>query len=180
MKESNFKGIWIPKEILLNSELTDKEKIVLSIAISFSEDNKTCYVGNRYLSKLLNVTQNRASKIVSALQDKGYVDIQMDYYEDKKSIKNRRIILKDKTTQDIVKNNNRYSCFGQEGIVNKDNMYSLLEQWGIVPKGKYIKNNNKKDNKKIYNKEYDFQKPFFENKEDYEKLYDNWYLNKFV
>ena len=58
-------------------------------------------------------------------------------------------------------------------IVNKDNMYSLLEQWGIVPKGKYIKNNNKKDNKKIYNKEYDFQKPFFENKEDYEKLYDN-------
>ena len=61
MKESNFKGIWIPKEILLDEKLTDKEKIVLSIVISFSEDNKTCYVGNRYLSKLLNVTQNRAS-----------------------------------------------------------------------------------------------------------------------
>ena len=67
MNDSNFKGIWIPKEILLDARLTDKEKIVLSIVISFSEDNKTCYVGNRYLSKLLNVTQNRASKIVSSL-----------------------------------------------------------------------------------------------------------------
>lgn len=152
MKESNFKGIWIPKEILLDEKLTDKEKIVLSIVISFSEDNKTCYVGNRYLSKLLNVTQNRASKIVSSLQEKGYVDVKMEYYEDKNSIKNRKIILSDKV----------------EGIVKKDNRYCYLEQEGIVPKGKYIINNNKK----YYNKEYEFQKLTY-TEEELNSLYSN-------
>ena len=125
---------------------------MLSIVISFSEDNKTCYVGNRYLSKLLNVTQNRASKIVSSLQEKGYIEVQMDYYEDKNSIKNRIIIL-----------SNRVS-----GIVKKDNRYCYLEQEGIVPKGKYIINNNKK----YYNKEYEFQKIKFD-EEDLNSLYSN-------
>ena len=153
MKESNFKGIWIPKEVLLNTELTDKEKIVLSIVISFMEDDKICYVGNRYLAKLLNVTQNRASKIVSSLQDKGYADVEMEYYEDKNSIKNRKIILTDKTIQ---------------GIVKKDNRYCYLEPEGIVSKGKYIKNNNIK----YYNNKYDFQKAGLD-KSEWEKLYDN-------
>ena len=153
MKESNFKGIWIPKEILLDEKLTDKEKIVLSIVISFSEDNKTCYVGNRYLSKLLNVTQNRASKIVSSLQEKGYIEVQMDYYEDKNSIKSRIIILSDKV----------------RGIVKKDNRYCYLEPEGIVPKGKYIKNNNIK----YYKDKYDFQKAGLD-KSEWEKMYDNW------
>ena len=152
MKESNFKGIWIPKEILLDEKLTDKEKIVLSIVISFSEDNKTCYVGNRYLARLLNVTQNRASKIVSSLQDKGYVEVQMDYYEDKNSIKNRKIILSDKI----------------EGIVKKDNRYCYFGQEGIVRKGKYIINNNIK----YYNNKYNFQKEDLK-KENLEDLYEN-------
>lgn len=152
MKESNFKGIWIPKEILLDEKLTDKEKIVLSIVISFSEDNKTCYVGNRYLARLLNVTQNRASKIVSSLQDKGYVEVQMDYYEDKNSIKNRKIILSDKI----------------EGIVKKDNRYCYLGQEGIVRKGNYIINNNIK----YYNNKYNFQKEDLK-KENLEDLYEN-------
>lgn len=152
MNDSNFKGIWIPKEILLDARLTDKEKIVLSIVISFSEDNKTCYVGNRYLSKLLNVTQNRASKIVSSLQEKGYIEVQMDYYEDKNSIKSRIIILSDKV----------------RGIVKKDNRYCYLEQEAMVPKGKYIINNNKK----YYNKEYEFQKVIFD-EEDLNSLYSN-------
>lgn len=150
MKESNFKGIWIPKEILLNNDLTDKEKIVLSISLCFSEDDKACYVGNRYLARILNVTQNRASKIVSSLQDKGYVEVKMNYYEDKNSIKNREIILTDKALKGIVKKDNRYCYLGQEGI---------------VPKGKYIKYNNK-----IINKRYNFQNAVFE---EWDKLYDN-------
>ena len=148
MKETNFKGIWIPKEVLLNTELTDKEKIVLSIVISLMKDDKVCYVGNRYLAKLLNITQNRASKIVSSLQDKGYVDVKMEYYEDNNSIKNRMITLK--------------------GIVKKDNRYGYLEQEPMVPKGKYIKNNNIK----YYNNKYDFQKASLD-KSEWEKLYDN-------
>ena len=150
MKESNFKGIWIPKEILLDEKLTDKEKIVLSIVISFSEDNKTCYVGNRYLSKLLNVTQNRAS--VSSLQDKDYVQVQMDYYENTNNIKNRIIVLSDKI----------------EGIVKKDNRYCYLEQGPVVEKGKYIKNIYNK----YYNKEYEFQKLTY-TEEELNSLYSN-------
>lgn len=150
MSELKFKGVWIPKSILLNNELTDKEKIVLAIVFSFSEDGKSCFVGNRYLSKLLNVTPNRSSKIVSSLEDKGYVLVKMNYYEETRNIKNREIIL----TEKFLK-----------GIVISNNTYGRLEQEPIVPKGKYIKNKYKK-----YYNIYNFQKQTFE---DWDELYDN-------
>ena len=34
-----LKGLWIPAEILLNEELSDKEKIILSMILYLSEEN---------------------------------------------------------------------------------------------------------------------------------------------
>ena len=43
-----LKGLWIPAEILLNEELSDKEKIILSIIWYLSEETKSYFTSNKY------------------------------------------------------------------------------------------------------------------------------------
>ena len=45
-----LKGIWIPAEILLNEEVSDKEKIILAIILYLSEETKSCFASNKYIA----------------------------------------------------------------------------------------------------------------------------------
>lgn len=47
-----LKGLWIPAEILLNEDLSDKEKIILAIILYLSEETKSCFASNKYIAKL--------------------------------------------------------------------------------------------------------------------------------
>ncbi|MFR8103494.1 MAG: hypothetical protein ACLU8F_00140 [Clostridia bacterium] len=51
-----LKGLWIPVEILLNEELNDKEKIVLSMILYLSEETKSCFASNKYIANIVDVT----------------------------------------------------------------------------------------------------------------------------
>ena len=41
MSNLNLKGIWIPIEILTDNKLSDKEKIIYTIIIYLSKENKS-------------------------------------------------------------------------------------------------------------------------------------------
>ena len=97
-----LKGLWIPAEILLNKELSDKEKIILSMILYLSEEKGSCFASNKYISIIVNVTPERVSKIISSLKDKGYVKVKLKYKTDSKEIEERQILH-------IVENINRYS-----------------------------------------------------------------------
>lgn len=56
MKE--FKGIWLPKEVIKNTNLNDKEKMIYAMILSLSK-NQECTVTNAYISKIFNITQYR-------------------------------------------------------------------------------------------------------------------------
>ena len=73
MSKPKLKGLWIPGEILLKNDLSDKEKIILSMVLYLSDDTGSCFVSNKYIASIVNVTSDRVSKIVSSLKDKGYV-----------------------------------------------------------------------------------------------------------
>jgi len=106
MNKLKIKGIWIPKEILLNNEISDKEKILLSIILYLSTELDYCFCSNRYLSKILGVTINRVSKLISSLKNKGYIEVILNYDEDKNYIKSRELKLTDK----ILKYINKDKC----------------------------------------------------------------------
>ncbi len=88
MKE--FKGIWIPYEVLTDIKLNDKEKIIYSMILALSKENE-CIMSNAYISKLLDITKIQASRIVNSLEKKGYIKIQMIYKENSKEIALRKI-----------------------------------------------------------------------------------------
>lgn len=109
MSRQKLKGLWIPAEILLNNDLSYKEKIVLSMVLYLSDDTGSCFASNKYIASIVNVTSDRVSKIVSSLKDKGNVDVNLKYKIDTKEIKERQIIP-------IAERINRYSEKYLEGI----------------------------------------------------------------
>ena len=117
-----FKGVWIPYEILTDVKLNDKEKIVYSMILYLSKE-KECIISNLYISKLLNITKIQSSRIVNSLKKKGYIKVEMNYKENSKEIDLRKItpIYKNVDTykqfdtkpintnvKEIINNNNKY------------------------------------------------------------------------
>lgn len=166
-----LKGLWIPAEILLNKELSDKEKIILSMILYLSEEKGSCFASNKYIANIVKVTHERVSKIISSLKDKGYVNVKLKYKTDSKEIEQRQIIP-------IVENINRYSQKLQEGIEEDNYLDSQKQPYPIDKKDKDIINNIK--NKKIYNNSSNSNKQYKLNYKgrdytnfDFTKLYAN-------
>ena len=132
-----LKGFWIPAEILLNKDLSDKEKIILSMILYLSEEKGNCFASNKYIASIVNVTPERVSKIIRSLKDKGYVKVKLKYKIDSKEIEERQITP-------IVENINRYSEKVQEGIDNNNYSDSEKRPYPIGKNNKDIINNIKK------------------------------------
>ena len=155
-----LKGLWIPAEILLNEDLSDKEKIILSMILYLSEESKSCFASNKYIANIVNVTHERVSKIISSLKDKGYVNVKLKYKTDSKEIEERQITP-------IVENINRYSQDVQEGTQTNNYSDSQKQPYPIVE--------NDKDIRKSYNilKKEDFLFTDVEHKEQERVIINN-------
>ena len=98
MSNLNLKGIWIPIEILTDEKLSDKEKIIYSIIWYLSKQNSYCYLTNKTISELLNISITQVSKLVNSLKDKKYIDIELIYKENSKQVEMRKLIPINKNT----------------------------------------------------------------------------------
>lgn len=171
MNKQKLKGLWIPAEILLNEELTDKEKIILSMIVYLSEETKSCFASNKYIASIVNVTPDRVSKIISTLREKKYIDVKLKYKTDSKEIESRQIIpVKEKINIYSQKHlypidENNYSATKKELVPIGNNDKDIINN---------IKNKNIYDNRTNNNKKY---KPNYEQRDytdyDYTKLYAN-------
>ena len=160
-----LKGLWIPAEILFNKDLSDKEKLILSMILYLSEENKCCFASNKYFASIVNVTANRISKIISSLNTKEYINIKLKYKTDSKEIEERQIIP-------IVKNINRYCQNQQEGIGENNYSNNQKQQYPIGKNDKDIIYNIK--NKNNYNN--NTSKSNYKRYSNYEQRnYDNFH-----
>lgn len=121
MKE--FKGVWIPYEIVTDIKLNDKEKIVYSMILYLSKE-KECIISNSYISELLNITKIQSSRIINSLKKKGYMKVEMTYKENSKEIALRKItpIYKNVNTYKQI-NTNPINTNVKEIINNNKNKY---------------------------------------------------------
>lgn len=171
MAIQKLKGLWIPSEILLNEELTDKEKIILAMILYLSEETKSCFASNKYIANIVNITADRVSKIISSLREKNYIKVKLKYKKDSKEIEKRQI-------SPIVENINRYSQKYQEIVGINNYSDSQKQPYPMGENDKDIINNIK--NKKIYNNSSNNNKKYKSNYKgrdytnfDFTKLYAN-------
>ena len=119
----DFKGIFIPKEIWLDDNLSAIDKIILSEIYSLDvEDSDGCYASNEYLSKFCKCSVTKVSTSISNLINLGYVRIA-------KSDGRKRFLkvsLSKFESQTIKKRKSAYQKVKQSNIDNNiDDEYSI-------------------------------------------------------
>lgn len=70
----DFKGIWIPKEIWLNRELSLPEKILFAEIHSLS-GNEGCFASNEYFSEFLGISIRQMLRSLAILKKKNLVSV---------------------------------------------------------------------------------------------------------
>lgn len=86
--DRDFKGVWIPKEIWLNKDLTLQEKVFL-VEIDSLDNNEGCYASNQYFADFFGLSTTRVSLIIKSLIEKGYIKSTIIYKEGTKQILKR-------------------------------------------------------------------------------------------
>ncbi len=68
-----FLGIWIPKEIYLNKDLSWTDKILV-IEINSLDNERGCFASNDYFAEFLGVTKTTISTSISKLKKLGFIE----------------------------------------------------------------------------------------------------------
>ena len=77
MNESrDFKGVWIPKKVWLDTRLNALDKIILMEIDSLDQGEKGCYASNEHLAKFCQCSKTKVSTAISKLIECGYLYIQ--------------------------------------------------------------------------------------------------------
>lgn len=73
MTDRDFKGVWIPKEIWLNEELTMLEKVIF-VEIDSLDGPDHCYASNEYFATFCNCSESKVSKAIKKLKELGMIE----------------------------------------------------------------------------------------------------------
>ena len=148
-QQRQFKGIWIPKEIWLNKDLTFQEKIILVEIDSYDDGQVGCFATNKHFVNNFGINSSRISQIIQSLQRKNYITITYDF--NGKEIIKRYLHI------------NRPPYPPKEGM-SKINIGMLKNEMGVCQfdKGGYVKklkdNNTNINNKEERKKETNYDK----------------------
>lgn len=133
-----FRGVWIPKEILLNKDLTPLEKLYLTEIDSLNNDEKGCYASNKHFEKKFGQTKSNVSRTIKNLEQKGWINI--SYIYNGKEVESRIIkISRSMYPSEYYENDNRYYQNDEKVLSN------LVERYY----------QNDKENNTILNKQLD-------------------------
>lgn len=77
MNESrDFKGVWIPKEVWLDTRLNALDKVILMEIDSLDQGENGCYASNEHLANFCQCSKTKVSTAISKLIECGYLYIQ--------------------------------------------------------------------------------------------------------
>jgi hypothetical protein len=88
---NNIKGIWIPKEIWFNEELSIGEKI-LFIQIDNLDNESGCTASNSYFAGFMSLSKERVSELIKSLEVKGYIRSRIERFQTLEGIKTKRTL----------------------------------------------------------------------------------------
>ena len=71
-KERDFKGVWIPRHIYLNKDLSWTEKILL-VEIHSLDNGDGCFAGDEHFALFLDKSEGTIANLISKLKKMGYL-----------------------------------------------------------------------------------------------------------
>lgn len=74
--ERDFKGVWIPREVWLDTRLNMLEKGILTEVDSLDMSEKGCYASNKHIAEFCQCSESKVSTAISKLIKLGYLYVQ--------------------------------------------------------------------------------------------------------
>jgi hypothetical protein len=87
-----FQGIWIPKEIWFNRELSFMDKVFLLEIKSLDVGYRGCNCTNSYFGEFFGLSRNRCSEIISSLQKRELITVHVKKRMEKRGVVSERTI----------------------------------------------------------------------------------------
>lgn len=119
MNESrDFKGVWIPKKVWLDTRLNALDKVILTEIDSLDNGEKGCYASNEHLAEFCQCSKTKVSTAIRKLIDCGYIYVQ-NFDGRKRELKSR---LSNFERQNIKNCNAEYHNLKESNTdINTDN-----------------------------------------------------------
>lgn len=154
--ERDFKGVWIPKVVWLDTRLNALDKVILTEIDSLDCGEKGCYASNKYIADFCQCSETKVSKSISLLIKLGYLYVQ-SFDGRQRELKSRLANLtsqpckKDKAElQNMQESNTSNNTVNNKKKVSKKNSFDeiilnyskdeetidLLKEWLKVRKAK--------------------------------------------
>jgi len=92
-KNQTFTPIY--HSLLSYPNLTDADKITISVILSWTENERECFMGNDYLGEFMGITRTAASKRITRLKNLGIIDVRYTYKKGKREVDKRFITIND-------------------------------------------------------------------------------------
>ena len=125
--ERDFKGVWIPKEIWLDSRLNALEKVILTEIDSLDMSDKGCYASNKYIAEFCQCSETKVSTAISKLIKLGYIYI-LSFDGRQRVLKSRLSNYERQTTKNCkagsqkLKENN----IDNKTVINTENYIAII------------------------------------------------------
>lgn len=75
-EKRDFKGVWIPRGVWLDTRLNALEKVILTEIDSLDNGEKGCYASNEHLAEFCQCSKTKVSTAIKKLIDCGYIYVQ--------------------------------------------------------------------------------------------------------
>lgn len=74
--ERDFKGVWIPKTVWLDTRLNALEKVILTEIDSLDSSERGCWASNKHIAEFCQCSETKVSTAISKLIKLGYLYVQ--------------------------------------------------------------------------------------------------------
>ena len=122
----DFKGVWIPKEVWLDTRLNALEKVILTEIDSLDNGEKGCYASNEHLAEFCQCSKTKVSTAIKKLIDCGYIYVQ-NFDGRKRELKSR---LSNFERQNDKKCKAEYQILKESNIDNNTNNNTVSNNIG--------------------------------------------------
>ena len=152
-KFNNQTFIPIYHSLLRQPNLTDADKIAISCILTWTENDKDCFMGNDYLGQLMGISRPAASKRINRLKSLGIIEVRMTYKKGKKEVDKRIININNHFLRILEVSTNGIEDTPMGIWVPNSETYVSTEVGGII---KDIKKDIRKEIKKEDNIEHQY------------------------
>ena len=143
MQNRDFKGVWIPKEIWLNTELSITDKVLLAEIDSLDNENH-CTASNEYFSEFFKVSVPTISRSIKKLKDLGFIETKM-VNSNRGSYRIIKVIQGSNQNDEtgLINLTTNYNSNNNKNTLSKDNVLAQQEfNFGVSDEKSKKKTNN--------------------------------------